>query len=100
MIDPLEDFPYHVAEYLDECRQHGLSFDDAWTPELDEAAKANGFSWKQQPFTVETTLDFTKRHLRAAYELRDTPRYCSADCAYLALDGEHCLFHSTRREVA
>lgn len=100
MIDPTVDFPYFVADYLVECRDFGLSFDEAWTAELDVAAKNAGFSWKQQPFTVETSLDFMKRHLRAAYELRDTPRYCAEDCDYLALDGDHCVFHSEAKGKA
>lgn len=100
MIDPTVDFPYFVADYLVECRDAGLTFDEAWTDDLDEAAKAAGFGWQQHPFTVETSLSFAKRHLRAAYELRDTPRYCIEDCSYLALEGEHCLFHTVTKGKA
>lgn len=95
--DPTIDFPYNVADYLADCLRRGIEWEDAWTIELDEAAKLAGFSWKQQPFTVETALDFAKRHLRAAYEGREALRYCADDCGYLALDGEHCLFHGKGR---
>lgn len=95
MIDPTDDFPYNLAVYLDECRQRGLSFEEAWTLELAKAARDAGFSWKQQPFAVEATVPFMMRHLRAAYELRDTMRYCERDCPYLAVDhGTLCIRHA------
>lgn len=102
MIDPTFDFPFNVAAYLDECRSAGIAWEDAWTLELDAAAREHGFGFQQHPFTVETALTFAKRHLRAAYERRDTPRYCvEEDCVYLALHGDYCVAHSIRgREVA
>lgn len=96
----IEDFPFGVADYLDECRARGMTFDEAWTKELDDAARAAGFGWQQHPSTVESALTFAKRHLRAAYERRDTPRYCDGDCGYLAIDGDHCLFHAQREGKA
>lgn len=98
VIDPLEDFPWNVGDYLVECRERGLTFDEAWTVDLDRAAREAEWTWTQLPYTVETTLAFAKRHLRAAYEGRDTPRYCAEDCGYLALEGDYCILHSDQGE--
>lgn len=99
VTDPTVDFPYNVAEYLIECQAHGMTFDEAWTRDLSIAARDAGFSWKQQPFAVEASVPFMLRHLRAAYEGRDTMRYCVEDCVYLAVDGEHCIAHAIVRAV-
>ena len=102
MIDPTIDFPFQLADYLAECKAAGMTFDEAWTVELDHAARAAGFSWKQQPFAVEASLQFAKRHLRCAYEGREPLRYCvDPGCGYLALEDDgFCVLHATAREDA
>jgi hypothetical protein len=100
--DPFTDFPNGIGAYLADCRERGLTFDEAWTNDLNRAARDAGFSWKQQPFAVEASVPFMLRHLRAAYEGRDTMRYCERDCVYLAVDhGTLCIAHAMEeREVA
>ncbi len=91
VTDGAEDFPYNLADYLAECRIAGLTFDQAWTRRISEAARDAGFSWKQQPFAVEASVPFMKRHLRAAYEGYETMRYCvEENCNYLAVIGDQC----------
>lgn len=69
-------FPDGIGELLAERQARGMTFDEAWTPDLDKAAKAAGFTWKSQPGHAESSLSFAKRHFRAAFENVETSMYC------------------------
>lgn len=98
-FDPV--FPFGVADYLARCRDRGMTFEEAWTRELDDAAKAAGFSWQPRPFVIESTLHFVRRHFRAAYEGVSPLRYCDHDdCVYLALFDGHCALHVHAERIA
>lgn len=101
MIDAMPDFPHDVADFLAECRDRRMTFAQAWafgdlTRRYSEAEYGRD---RQNPFSVESVLTFTKRHLQAAYEQRDTMRYCEEDCVYLALFDGHCAFHARREHT-
>ena len=70
------DFPDGIGALLADRQERGMTFDEAWTKDLDEAAKKAGFTWKSQPGHAESSLSFAKRHFRAAYEGVETSMYC------------------------
>lgn len=90
-LDPtlwIDTFPSGVGAYLIECRLRGMSFDEAWTRDLDRMARDAGFTWKQKPGTVEVSLRFAKRHFRSFYENArpGAPNCCVIDCHEVAVD--------------
>jgi hypothetical protein len=97
------EFPYGVADVLRYARDvKGMTFDEAWAElELDREARLAGFGrTNRRPFSVESTLSFAKRHLRAAYDRTPTMRYCEEDCPYLAVIDNHCAIHAHDERVA
>lgn len=70
------EFPHGVGRLLAERQRCGMSFDEAWTPDLTQAAKDAGFTWKSQPGHAESSLSFAKRHFRAAFNDEPTSMYC------------------------
>lgn len=96
-------FPFGVHELLADARADGASFEEAWLAlDLDRRARDAGFGRERQnPFSVESVLIFTKRHLRAAYERVPTLSYCEEeDCPYLALFDGHCALHVDEERIA
>lgn len=95
-------FPFGVHEELAEARARGYLFDMAWMIlELDQRARDADFGrGRQNAFSVESVLIFTKRHLRAAYERTEALRYCREDCPYLALFDGYCALHADEERIA
>lgn len=101
LVEACTRFPFGVAEYLAECREDGLSFEEAWTRDLDRAAIARGFTWKSRIGHVEASLPFARRHFRAAYVGELSHLYCVVTtCVELTCDEYGlCDVHATYREA-
>lgn len=97
MIAARDDFPFGIADELDECRAMGLTFDEAWRfLRCDRWAGETGYGRaNREAWQVESPLTFAKRHLRAAYDGTEALRYCEEDCPYLAVIERHCGIHAT-----